>query len=422
MVKLFLEWTTIMAPYQGAIYFRPHANGSMVQFHNSFWSKLDSGEVFTIDQPLLDVRTSGMTLLIDQKGNISSCDGRYCLEMQESLVDKNLFQLCPDSHSSFIANAISCAVYGKCYFNLFTKFSNDPRNVTMDFHPSVTGQVVVSVSIVRESVDAAKLPGTPDCGADGDTETRSVPSAAHGHVIPTENEVYCLGRRLRDMGAEIQYLQDYRDNVLLPMYSIKHSGHIVWANEAMIELMGFRNARDQFIGSQSTTYHVSQDCMRTMAETVLGGKPLHNFLCQITRRDGVVLDVAYNSNAKFDSNGVFSHSRCIVQDMTEQNKLRIERDEMERKQLLAELNAKEALTASRTKSDFLAVMSHEIRTPINGVIGAASLLQTTTLDEEQRDYVDTISDSADILLSLIHNILDISKIEKGKFQLDVVSL
>ena len=183
-----------MAPYQGAIYFRPHANGSMVQFHNSFWSKLDSGEVFTIDQPLLDVRTSGMTLLIDQKGNISSCDGRYCLEMQESLVDKNLFQLCPDSHSSFIANAISCAVYGKCYFNLFTKFSNDPRNVTMDFHPSVTGQVVVSVSIVRESVDAAKLPGTPDCGADGDTETRSVPSAAHGHVIPTENEVYCLGK------------------------------------------------------------------------------------------------------------------------------------------------------------------------------------------------------------------------------------
>ena len=70
------------------------------------------------------------------------------------------------------------------------------------------------------------------------------------------------------------------------------------------------------------------------------------------------------------------------------------------------------------KSAFLATMSHEIRTPINGVIGTTSLLSTTEMSEEQRDYVETIGSSADILMSLVHNILDISKIESGKFELD----
>jgi signal transduction histidine kinase/DNA-binding NarL/FixJ family response regulator len=83
---------------------------------------------------------------------------------------------------------------------------------------------------------------------------------------------------------------------------------------------------------------------------------------------------------------------------------------------------KVAIVASKTKSEFLAVMSHELRTPINGIVGATSLLGISTLTEEQRDYVDTITDSADILMSLVSNILDISKIESGKFKLDKVPL
>jgi signal transduction histidine kinase/CheY-like chemotaxis protein len=99
-----------------------------------------------------------------------------------------------------------------------------------------------------------------------------------------------------------------------------------------------------------------------------------------------------------------------------------QRDEMQKKQLLAEIKEREAVAASKTKSEFLAVMSHELRTPLNGVLGATSLLGITSLNDEQRDYVSTITDSADILLSLISNILDISKIENGKFELEKVPL
>ena len=75
----------------------------------------------------------------------------------------------------------------------------------------------------------------------------------------------------------------------------------------------------------------------------------------------------------------------------------------------------EAIKANETKTQFLANMSHEIRTPLNGILGIASLLAKTELNEKQKNYVDMIKTSGSILLNLINDILDISKIEAGKY-------
>lgn len=80
----------------------------------------------------------------------------------------------------------------------------------------------------------------------------------------------------------------------------------------------------------------------------------------------------------------------------------------------------EALEASRAKSAFLAMMSHELRTPMNGVIGMAHALAATPLDRRQADYLDMIVQSGDSLMAILNDILDLSKIEAGKLELESV--
>ena len=96
------------------------------------------------------------------------------------------------------------------------------------------------------------------------------------------------------------------------------------------------------------------------------------------------------------------------------------RDIQERRFIEEQLrHAKEAAeAASRAKSEFLANMSHEFRTPLNGVIGMVGLLMQTELDEEQQQYAEVIRHSGDVLLKMVEDVLNLSKVEAGKLTLE----
>ncbi|HAU3845373.1 two-component system sensor histidine kinase LetS [Legionella pneumophila] len=95
---------------------------------------------------------------------------------------------------------------------------------------------------------------------------------------------------------------------------------------------------------------------------------------------------------------------------------------LEEKNIELSLEKKKTEEKSRQKSEFIANMSHEIRTPMNGVIGFTNVLLESKLDPLQLDYVKTIKSSAQDLLSIINNILDFSKIDAGKLNLDCIPL
>src|SRR5262249_16713584 len=88
---------------------------------------------------------------------------------------------------------------------------------------------------------------------------------------------------------------------------------------------------------------------------------------------------------------------------------------------LAELQRGRAEAASAAKPDFLPPMSHEIRTPMNGVVSAAALLRNTRLTEEQAEHVEMLASSSEVLMGLLGDILDLSKIESGKLVVETAA-
>jgi PAS domain S-box-containing protein len=182
-------------------------------------------------------------------------------------------------------------------------------------------------------------------------------------------------------------------------------GKIINANPQTLKTYGYTKEELLQIPAHQLVHPDSQHIYYEYTEKILK----YGFMCfesKDIKKDGTPFIVEVQGSI-FDYDGV-PHYLGVLRDITKRKA-----DEQ------ALIEAKKASdTANKAKSNFLAMMSHEIRTPMNAIIGMTDLTLHSSLDPEQENNLFVIKDSANLLLEIINDILDLSKIEAGKLSLD----
>jgi two-component system sensor histidine kinase/response regulator len=195
-------------------------------------------------------------------------------------------------------------------------------------------------------------------------------------------------------------------------YEMDLKGNLTFFNEALCKL--HKRSREELLGTNNRDYMDAETVGRMLSlykQVYATGEPVRGLVWKRTRPDDGARWFEFSASLIKNGEGKPMGFRGISREITE----RI----LGEKTLQKAKEAAEA--ANRAKSEFLANMSHEIRTPMNGIIGMTELALDTQLTAEQREYLDMVKASGDALLSIINDVLDFSKVEAGKLDLDPIN-
>lgn len=259
------------------------------------------------------------------------------------------------------------------------------------------------------------LRSTADRIVQGDREARAritsgdeVEDLAHSFNRMTDTMV----ETQRDITAARDYIQNILSSMNEALIVFDTDTMITMVNKAALILLGC--AEEEVLG-QSIRRFMQKDG-QARSDGGFGELMEKGYLTNVERvfinRTGVRIPTLVSCSLVRDADGTPQAAVLAVSDITERK----------RAEQMLEQSRQEAIRANEAKSQFLANMSHEIRTPMNGVLGMLDLLLHSRLTPEQKRYAGTAYSSANLLLGLINDILDLSKIEAGKLTLEIIDL
>ncbi|MBE9228852.1 PAS domain S-box protein [Phormidium sp. LEGE 05292] len=205
------------------------------------------------------------------------------------------------------------------------------------------------------------------------------------------------------------------DNATEGIFQTTIDGIFISANPALAQIYGYYSPDSLMKNLNAKQLYVDLKSREIFRQNLENKGVLLEFEAQIYRQDGSIIWISENARAVRDKKGNLLYYEGTVKDIT----LRKETEEALRKSEMQFQQAKEAAeAANRAKSQFLANMSHELRTPLNAILGFTQLMTKNPAFASGTKELDIISRSGEHLLSLINDVLDMSKIEAGKITLN----
>ncbi len=216
------------------------------------------------------------------------------------------------------------------------------------------------------------------------------------------------------------------ENAVEGLFQSTPEGRFISVNPAFAKMLGYASPEElvSSISNIAEQYYVNTEDRSRYKQLLEKDGSVEHFEFRVQCKDGSQIWVSNSTRVIYDPNGKIARYEGNVNEITLRKQAELELKEINEQleQAIAGANqmAVEAETANMAKSEFLANMSHEIRTPMNGILGFADLLLEDELTIEQREAAETIKKSGKNLLSLINDILDLSKVESKKIDLESI--